>query len=201
MYIPVNDEIDCSDGPGGRVTCLMINPLKPQVTHLVVAERAFPYLKRLVPVQLLKDSPPGRSSLDCTRSQLAILRPFHEIEYSQDDVPYFAYEGHMDKMWPYDTTETMPIPVQLEIIPLSVVTIHRDALVKATNGRVGQVVRFLIQPPSGLITQLVLRQGHLWRKKEVTIPVSEIERIEKEIIYLKLDKRSLETLPAVPVRR
>jgi hypothetical protein len=70
-------------------------------------------MKRLVPVQLIKNGPPGRISLDCTRSQLAILRPFPENEYTQDDVPYFAYEADRNKMWPYDTIETMPVPVQL----------------------------------------------------------------------------------------
>jgi hypothetical protein len=199
MQIVVNAEIDCSDGPCGRVTCLILRPTTPQVTHLVVAERDYPYLKRLAPVQLLRDSTPGHICLDCTKNQLATLRPFQEIEYTPDDAPYFAYEAN--RVWPYDTTETMPVPLQLETIPANVVLIHQHALVKATNGWVGQVSAFLVQPPNGSITHLVLRQGHLWRKKEMTIPVSEIARFENEVVYLKLDKRSLETLPAVSARR
>jgi hypothetical protein len=35
----------------------------------------------------------------------------------------------------------------------------------------------------------------------VTIPVSQIERIEENTVYLKLDKHSIEVLPAVPVSR
>jgi hypothetical protein len=35
----------------------------------------------------------------------------------------------------------------------------------------------------------------------VTIPVSQIERIEENAVYLRLDKHSIEALPAIPVRR
>jgi hypothetical protein len=41
----------------------------------------------------------------------------------------------------------------------------------------------------------------LWGQKDVTIPVSEIERIKEDHVYLKLDKRSIEALPAIPKRR
>jgi hypothetical protein len=48
---------------------------------------------------------------------------------------------------------------------------------------------------------LVLREGHLWGKKDVTIPVSEIDRITDDAVYLKLRKKVIATLPTVPVRR
>jgi hypothetical protein len=48
---------------------------------------------------------------------------------------------------------------------------------------------------------LVLREGHLWGQKDVTVPVSKIKRIEEEDVYLDLDKAGIETLPAIPIRR
>jgi hypothetical protein len=44
-------------------------------------------------------------------------------------------------------------------------------------------------------------EGHLWGKKEVTIPVSAIDRIEEDTVYLKLDKKAVESLPSESVRR
>jgi hypothetical protein len=41
----------------------------------------------------------------------------------------------------------------------------------------------------------------LWGEKDVTIPVSEIDRIEETVIHLKLDKQSVKALPAIPIRR
>ena len=44
-------------------------------------------------------------------------------------------------------------------------------------------------------------EGHLWGKKELALPVSAIDRVFDEVVYLKLDKQSIEKLPAIPVRR
>ena len=60
---------------------------------------------------------------------------------------------------------------------------------------------FVTIPTNGQITHLLLREGHLWGCKEVTIPVSEIERIEGGAVYVKLDKRGIQALPSVQVRR
>jgi len=51
------------------------------------------------------------------------------------------------------------------------------------------------------ITHLVLREGHLWGEKDVTIPVSQIDHIEEGTVHLKLSKPDIEALPAIPVRR
>ena len=42
---------------------------------------------------------------------------------------------------------------------------------------------------------------YLLGKKEVSIPVSAIDRIEEDTVYLKLDKKAVESLPSEPVRR
>ena len=54
---------------------------------------------------------------------------------------------------------------------------------------------------TGHISHLILMEGHLWGKKEVAIPVSAIDRIEEDTVYLKLDKEAVESLPSEPVRR
>ena len=86
-------------------------------------------------------------------------------------------------------------------IPAGEVVIRRGTSVEATDGAVGKVDEFLVDPEDDSISHLVLREGHLWGKKDVTIPVSEIDKITDEAVYLKLDKETIETLPTVPVRR
>jgi hypothetical protein len=46
-----------------------------------------------------------------------------------------------------------------------------------------------------------MREGHLWGQRDVTIPISKIDRMEENTVYLKLDKESVEALPTIPVRR
>jgi len=73
--------------------------------------------------------------------------------------------------------------------------------VQATNGHVGQVDEFAVDAESCHITHLVLRQGHLWGKRDITLPFSAIDHVADDVIYLKLDKAVIEQLPVVPVRR
>ena len=93
------------------------------------------------------------------------------------------------------------MPFEHERIPTGEVVIRRGTHVKATDGDVGKVDEFLVDPENDVITHLILREGHLWGKKDVTIPVSEIDKIAEEAVYLKLDKKAIETLPTVPISR
>ena len=38
-------------------------------------------------------------------------------------------------------------------------------------------------------------------KTKATIPISEIERAGEDMVYLKLDKHAIESLPAIPAGR
>jgi len=63
------------------------------------------------------------------------------------------------------------------------------------------VDEFLINPINDTISHLVLREGHLWGQKNITIPLSQIDRIDENTVWLKLDKQSIEALPAIPIHR
>lgn len=97
--------------------------------------------------------------------------------------------------------ESMPIPMERRNIPPEELAIRRGAKVEARDGRIGRVDEFMIDPISENITHLILTEGYLWGKKEVTIHVSEIDRIEESTVYLNLTKEQVEALPAVPARR
>jgi hypothetical protein len=104
-------------------------------------------------------------------------------------------------VWPYHIPElNTTIPITHQRIPHGELAVQRGARVEATDGHVGRVDEFLVDPVDTHITHLVLREGHLWGQKDVTIPVSHIDRIEEDTVYLKLDKHSVEALPAIPIR-
>jgi hypothetical protein len=48
---------------------------------------------------------------------------------------------------------------------------------------------------------MVMREGHLWGKKDVTIPLSAMGELREDTIFLKLDKHQIESLPIFPVNR
>ena len=79
--------------------------------------------------------------------------------------------------------------------------VHGGADVYATDGRVGKVDEFLVDASDNHVTHLVLREGHLWNQWDVMVPVSAVDRVEKETVDPKLDKHAIAALPATPFLR
>jgi sporulation protein YlmC with PRC-barrel domain len=202
MDIPVNAEVKCSDGPAGHSTSVILNPITPRVTHIVVEQKGFLHMERLVPVDLVTASTPHEIQLRCTLQELADMEAFIDVQFIPPENPYMAYEPGEYMLWPYvHAEEDVMLPIEMERIPPGELSIHRGAHVEAKDGRVGTVDEFLVDLSDGHISHLVLREGHLWGQKDVTIPVSEIERIEEDTVYLKLNRHSVEKLPGIPVKR
>jgi sporulation protein YlmC with PRC-barrel domain len=199
MEIPVNAEVHCADGLCGHSTHIVLKPRTDEVTHIVVKEKHFPHTERLVPMGMVTETTTSVIRLSCTADELARMQPFLQTDYVQVEIPHYVGGPYM--MEPYYFPETEQLAVEHESIPSSELAVRRGARVEATDGHVGKVDEFLVDPKSEYITHLVLREGHLWGQKDVTIPVSEIDRIEEGTVYLKLDRKHVEALPTIPVRR
>lgn len=199
MDIPIDVEVFCTDGLCGRSTHVVLRPKTEEVTHLVVREEEPPHQEILIPIAAVAATTPDSINLCYTKHEIANRQPFIETDYVQVDIPRPA--GDIYYMTPYVYPEFETLPVKHEAIPADELAVRRGAWVEAIDGRVGRVDEFLADPENDHITHVVLREGHLWGQKDVTIPVSEIERIEENTIYLKIDKRKIEALPAIPLRR
>ena len=91
--------------------------------------------------------------------------------------------------------------MQVEQLPEAELPVHSGAHVDASDGRVGRVDAFQVDDATGAITHLVLRRGHLWGKREITVPSSAIDHVADDVVYLRLDKAAIEDLPSAAVRK
>jgi sporulation protein YlmC with PRC-barrel domain len=198
MDIPLNVQVHCADGLCGRSTEVILDPKTDEVTHLVVKENHAPHTERLVPVSLVQDATPHLILLRCSREKLAHLEPFVTVEAYRQQIP--RYGADLVGV-PMSVPETVWVTKKHKATPWGELAVRRHARIEATDGRVGQLDEFLVEPETEHITHLVMREGHLWGEKDVTIPVSQIDQIEEGVIHLKLDRRSIEALPAIPIRR
>ena len=201
MDIPLDVDVHCTDGRCGRSTYIILNPATEQVTHLVVRERGAPREERSVPIGWIANSTPDLILLDRTKAEFAERAPFQQTDYVQTDIPHYATDPKLTLLWPYVVPAKRIVDDKVRRIPPGELAVRRGARVRATDGRVGRVDEFIVGPKSGNITHLVLRERNLLGQREVCIPLADIERIEENTVFLKLDKKSVRTLPAIPVRR
>src|SRR5271155_1462110 len=72
--LTIGADVTCTDGVGGKVSRLVIDPRAHTVTHLVVNDRQFQ--GRLVPLNLVAvDATTGKIRLRCTTAEFERLDP------------------------------------------------------------------------------------------------------------------------------
>ena len=198
MNVSTNADVNCVDGSGGRITHLILDPEKKEITHLVVKDGLLGD-ERLVPLTMVVDSTSAETWLRCTKSELKQLPPFARNEQIQPSQPSDP-SAHGDVILVPGMAiqrPLTPITVKREQIPDGEIAMQHDISVNALDGRIGHVSEFLLFPPDHKISYLVAEEGHLWDKKHITIPVSEIGHIDKDGIHLRITKDIVEALPTV----
>ncbi len=198
MEIPINAKVNCSDGPCGRSTRLIVKPSTEEITHLVVSNEQFRETEYLVPIDRVIESTPNLIRLDCSSKALAEMQVFDQVEFIPFD--FVGIAGGRYLMWPYYAPSASFVTLQKEHVPEGEFVIRRGANVEAADGHIGQVDEFLINSSNDQITHLVMRRGHFWKQLEVTIPVSQIDHYDENGVYLKLHKQDIDQFPSVPVQ-
>jgi sporulation protein YlmC with PRC-barrel domain len=91
--------------------------------------------------------------------------------------------------------------VTYDRIPKDEVEIRRSSLVTSTDGHVLGHVEALILDRDSRVTHFVLERGHLWGKRDVTIPIGSVTQIETDAVTVGLTKDEVGALPTVHVHR
>jgi len=73
--------------------------------------------------------------------------------------------------------------------------VQRGESVHALDGEIGKVQGFLVDPDDNRVTHILLQEGHLWGRKEVSIPISAVTGVDAGI-RLNITKKQVEDLPA-----
>ena len=201
MKFPLDVDVHCADGLCGRSTHIILNPVTEQVSHIVVKEDQPPGVERLVSVKLVASTAAEVILLSCTKDIFAKLESFNQPNFIYTDVPQHATDPSLTLLWPFVVPVKRIVDDKVRRIPPGELAVRRGARVRATDGWVGRVDEFIVGPISGNITHLVLREGHPWKEKDITIPVDQIEHIKENTVYLKIDKNTIASMPGVAVKR
>ena len=129
------------------------------------------------------------------------MSPFIVTNFIQESAPGMAYQSGTAYTSPYVINDTAYDTVQEENIPAGELALHSGMQVEANDGKLGKLDELVLDPKSGEITHLLIREGYLWGKKDVAVPVSAIDFSDGDTVYLKLDKAAVKALPTVLVKQ
>jgi hypothetical protein len=198
--IPIKATVRCEDGVAGTSEAVVVDPLKREVTHMVLRESRSPHTERLVPVDLIARTTEDEVHLACSTAAAKKLDPFVEtqfVEAPEGELHYpIAVGAQIPYLWPFAYPHEK-VAVARERIPQNELAVRRNFEVDATDGRVGRVEAFLVDRDDDHITHVVVRSGHL-AHHEFAVPVSDVDEISEGRVSLRLDRRGVENLPWVP---
>jgi uncharacterized protein YrrD len=205
MRLDLGSPVNCTDGAFGEIGDVVIEPKSLTVTHLVVEPHHHHGVARLVPIDHVSVDGDG-ISLAYTLAgvqQLPLVQEFSHLRLGEQlpidpdwevgvetvlatpsSSGYGGYgafgQAHLDYDQAYSIT--------FDRVPKGEIEISRTGHVDASDGQnLGRVAGFLVQT-NGALTHLVLRRGHLWGRRVVTIPVGAVSRFATDAITLRLTK-------------
>jgi sporulation protein YlmC with PRC-barrel domain len=217
MRLELGTPVRCTDDAFGELTDVVIDPIGKRVTHLVVRPlRQEGIASRLVPVDLAESGEDESEivSLRCTVDEVNRLEPVQEFAYlRRGDVPV------EDPDWDVGIQDVLAMPhyeadpyganpgydpnagMTYDRVPKGEVEVRRSSWVTSADGHdLGQVDGFLVDGEDQ-ITHFILERGHLWGRREITIPIGAVAKIETDAVTLSLSKDQVGALPSVRVHR
>ena len=162
---------------------------------------------RIVPVGRAEPAE-GELCLDCTLEEAQRFESIQEFAYLRidatpiedpdwdvgvEDVLAMPYYGNGD-IGGYVPTYDENVRLSYDRIPKGQVEIRRASAVTSADGEdVGHVDGFVVDDDDQ-ITHIVLQHGHLWRKREVTIPIGAVAAVETDNVRLSLTTQQVGAL-------
>ena len=200
-----------SDGYRGEVRAAVIDPVAATVTHVVVEPEGRSGLARLVPLKLAEAeadtddndvrAAPGKLRLRCTEAEFMNLDPAEETlaEFAVGQtVPVQlippGWRGTGEPVAQGGDIPRIPERETVDVTPPGEVEEHGGDHVHATDGDIGRLRGFRLDPASGRVTHVLLGEGHLWGRKEVAIPFDQIIGFDQGI-RLSLTRKQVQDLP------
>jgi sporulation protein YlmC with PRC-barrel domain len=198
-------KVQGTDGDLGTVHALVVDPVERRITHLVVGLHELLSRRFTVGADRVVSSTPDVVVLDLDRPALEACPVFDEPDFNEPADGYgmttFGYEPGALFLEPFASPVDGYVLSGHERIPKDEITLRRGDVVVAGDGRsIGHVDELLVDPDDGSVTHVVLREGGLFKRRDVVVPLAGA-RFEEGQVVLDLDVVDLDTLERIPVKR
>jgi hypothetical protein len=206
----IGAEVTCGEEVCGELVRVVLDPVARALTHLVVEPRHRQVQGRLVPIGLVQEAS-EKIRLSCTSAEFDALEDAEETTFLAEGNEQMGYGAGEVYAWPYYGLGAgaggmglgglgMAGAPQFTIsdrVPKGEVEVRRGEPVHATDGDIGRVRGLVIDPGDHHVTHVLLDDGHLWGKREITIPIGAVKEVTEEGVTLSLSRDQVRDLPPV----
>ena len=162
----IGAEASATDGPVGKVSRVVVDPVAKALTHLVVEPGLRHGPSRLVPLDLVDGGGASEVRLSCTKAEFENLEPAEETKFVPRTTSYGSFGAGDVLSWPYygaggvgdldgiggaggmGAEDGSPVPrkITYDTVPVGEVGVRRGQPVLATDGAIGHVQGLVVHP-------------------------------------------------------
>ena len=200
MDVVLDEPVTCTDGAPLEVVDAVVDPRTRTVTNVVIRPHRASSLARLVPVQHLEEHPGGlRLALDLQAfnqlpmaTEVAFVRLDELPSADVGDTPgservaAFPYVG----AGPSDR-----VTVIRGLLPEGNVELRRKSRVVTPDGRIIGRVDALRCDGDDAITAVLVRTGRVFGRRQVAIPIAQVDAIADDTVTISIPKAVVRDLP------
>ncbi|MCL5256645.1 MAG: PRC-barrel domain-containing protein [Chloroflexi bacterium] len=216
MDFAVGSEVECTDGQGGHLERIVMDPESERITHLVIRLGWFAPRDVVVPLDKVTKVDERTVYLSISKAELEGMPGFleeHFVSPSRDWNPPPNYprqtvlwlttpvdfEGDEYNLFGTGFAEYQPLFVEeTENVPAGSVVIAKGMAVEATDGEVGHVTE-VVTAPNSINVQSLIVHSELGDHENRQIPVDQLDRVEEDRLFLRITTENFTKLPAHPL--
>jgi hypothetical protein len=212
LLFRIGADVHCTDGLSGTLKSLIINPGDDAVTHLVVEPPHRQGAGKLVPFRLVAaGTPDGEVRLRCTMTEFGELDAAETRQVVPGTALWEVYADEPIMSWPYYASPGVmggpglpPDPVvgeqafTVDTVPDQLPgedELSGDEHVHATDGHFGHVQGIVVDPGTGRVTFVLVRERHLLEHRTVPVPRSAVAEVDADGFHLNLTTEQARNLP------
>jgi sporulation protein YlmC with PRC-barrel domain len=203
--VQLGADVRCDGNVVGTVGDVVVDPVARRLTHVVL--RTSDEEARLIPATVVVEGHRG-VLLTCTPEELKAFEQIREFAYLElDERPHG--DGKTDigvqelfAVPQYEATELGDyvgdfeslVGVTYDRIPKGDAEFRRTSdVVDAQGEHLGHVDGLVVD--GGVLTHVVVEHGHLWRKRDVAIPIELVAALETDTVAVSVPRSELKALP------
>jgi hypothetical protein len=201
MRLELGTRARCTDGAVRVLVDLVVDAGTRAVTHLVVQPADEPDAARLVPIDLAAEGAEGEIALRCTAPALDEMSRVHEVAYvgpgaRPDMVEEDGWDVGVRDMHVLPDNLGSPFAGELateavfsyDRVPEGEIELrHASAIYSADRHHLGSVDGVIVDD-DGRISHLLLERGHLWWRREISVPARAVSEFATDMVTLGVTK-------------
>jgi uncharacterized protein YrrD len=208
MEIRIGVPVVAEDGEAGRVSRVVLDPETTQVVGIVAEEAGMLPHDVVIPVSAVLNASDDAVCVSGTLDDVSQYPPFTLSQYVTPPADWmpptdlslpasvylFPESPYLVGAFHRPATQADPSVVETEAVGAGEIEVSGSTAVYCRDGAAGYIESVVTEGETDQVSHLIVRRANVG-ERDVLVPVSEVESVGDDVVYLAMDRNDLDMQP------